>query len=96
MLNLTEISIIISGGVVLAGVIGSHWRLVHKVEASRIKGEQQIQHIQDTKADKYNGLSKVNESLVRIESKLDEHHSKIETIFDKAPCFQPGWKKDKC
>ena len=69
--------------------------------------EKRIQHVEDvtekrlellaaTKADKNNGLSDVKEIVVRIETKVDEQGNKIETIFDKAPCFQPSFKKGDC
>jgi peptidoglycan hydrolase CwlO-like protein len=72
--------------------IGTYWK-------NRNWTEKQIQHLTDTKEDK-NGLATSVDSLtieVRLTNqKLDEQGKKIETIFDKAPCFQPGWKRGDC
>ena len=60
------------------------------------KTRSDIRHLGDIKADKNNGLSEVKEIVVRIEEKVDEQGKKIETIFDKATCFQPNFKSSDC
>lgn len=69
------------------------------VTALYLKQRSDIRHLEETKETK-NGLSTaVNDLTVEVRlanQKLDEQGRKIETIFDKAPCFQPNFKRGDC
>ena len=73
-MTMETISLAVWGITTTAGIVGVYW-----------KTQNRLQHIEDTKADKNNGLSEVKEALGRIEQKIDD-----------LPCKSPRWKGEDC